>query len=71
MTVEDARGAIQGANTAFKAFSKTTLQYRADLLEHFYALLWENAANLTRIVTYENGKSLSDAKAKVAYAASW
>jgi succinate-semialdehyde dehydrogenase/glutarate-semialdehyde dehydrogenase len=65
MTVEHCREAIDRAHEAFKTFSKTTPQFRADVLQDFHQLVLANKEDL------ENGKSLTDSMAEVKYAASY
>ncbi|GFZ44444.1 Succinate-semialdehyde dehydrogenase [NADP(+)] [Saitozyma sp. JCM 24511] len=71
MTVEHCREAIDRAHEAFKTFSKTTPQFRADLLQDFHQLVLANKEDLAKLVTLENGKSLTDSIAEVKYAASY
>lgn len=71
MTVQHCREAIDRAHEAFKTFSKTTPQFRADLLQDFHQLVLANKEDLAKLVTLENGKSLTDSIAEVNYAASY
>lgn len=67
MGIEETRKAIESAGNAFKSFSKTTSKYRQDLLLRIFTLIGENAEDLAKIITTENGKPLADAKGEVAY----
>lgn len=71
MTVKDTKQAISAASEAFASFSHTTPQYRADILSKFHALTLANAEDLAKIITYENGKALSDSRGEVAYGAGY
>lgn len=71
MTVDDTKRAISGAYDAFLSFSRTTPQHRADILSRFHALVLENAEDIAKIITYENGKALVDSKSEVAYGAGY
>lgn len=63
--------AIEAAETAFKAFKKTTAEQRAALLERWYDLVIENVDDLARIMTLEQGKPLAEAAGEVRYGASF
>ncbi|TIB75644.1 hypothetical protein E3Q22_03906 [Wallemia mellicola] len=67
MGVSETRRAVDAASEAFKTFSKTTAKSRQDLLNKVFALINENADDLAKIVTVENGKPLADAKGEVVY----
>lgn len=71
MTVKDAKRAVAAAANAFASFSRTTPQFRADILSRFHTLTLEHADDLAKIITYENGKALQDAKGEVAYGAGY
>lgn len=62
MGVAETRRAIDAAGEAYKTFSKTTAKSRQDLLNRIFALISQNADDLAKIVTVENGKPLADAK---------
>ncbi|TIA74056.1 hypothetical protein E3P77_02007, partial [Wallemia ichthyophaga] len=67
MGVAETRRAIDAAGEAYKTFSKTTAKSRQDLLNRIFALISQNADDLAKIVTVENGKPLADAKGEVGY----
>lgn len=71
MNKEDTEEAIKAAAAAFPSFSKTTGRERAKMLRKWYELMQENAEDLARLITWENGKPLADAKGEVAYAANF
>lgn len=59
------------AEKAFGSFSKTTARERAQMLRKYYELMMENAEDLAKICTLENGKPLADSLGEVKYAASF
>ena len=65
MGVAETRRAVAAASEAYKSFSKTTTKSRQDLLNRIFALINENADDLAKMVTIENGKPLADAKVGV------
>ncbi|OHF02365.1 succinate-semialdehyde dehydrogenase [Colletotrichum orchidophilum] len=68
---KDTEASILAAHDAFKSFRKTPARARARLLRKWYDLMMENADDLAKIITMENGKPLADAKTEVGYAASF
>lgn len=64
-TAEDARQAIDAASVAFQKFKKTTARERSDLLRRWAVLVRENAADLAKIVSTENGKPLAEATGEI------
>lgn len=68
---EDFSNAIEHANEAFKSFKKTSGRERASLLDNMYRLTLENKEDLAKILSYENGKTYSEALGEVVYAASY
>ncbi|KAF2755271.1 succinic semialdehyde dehydrogenase [Pseudovirgaria hyperparasitica] len=71
MDKEDAELAIQAASDALPAFKKLTGRQRGRMLNKWYQLMMENADDLAKLITWENGKPLADAKGEVSYAASF
>ncbi|KAJ3949972.1 succinate semialdehyde dehydrogenase NADP+ linked [Colletotrichum fioriniae] len=67
----DTEASILAAHDAFKSFRKTPARSRARLLRKWFDLMMENADDLAKIITLENGKPLADAKTEVSYAASF
>ncbi|KZZ92057.1 succinate-semialdehyde dehydrogenase NADP+ [Moelleriella libera RCEF 2490] len=68
---QDARAAIQAAADAFPAFRTLTGRERAKLLRKWYDLMVENAEDIAKLITWENGKPVAEAKGEVAYAANF
>ena len=67
----DTDNAIATAAAAFPAFRQTTARQRARMLHKWYQLMMENQEDIAKLITWENGKPLTDAKGEVAYAASF
>ncbi|MCJ1481351.1 succinate semialdehyde dehydrogenase NADP+ linked [Schaereria dolodes] len=68
---EDTDNAIRVAAEAWPSFRKTTGRERGRMLRKWYQLMTDNAEDLAKLITWENGKPLADAKGEVAYAASF
>lgn len=71
MDDNDTKIAIEHAQTAFESFKKTTGRERATMLNKWYNLCQENADDLAKIISWENGKALAEAKGEVAYGSSF
>jgi succinate-semialdehyde dehydrogenase/glutarate-semialdehyde dehydrogenase len=71
MGAADTRLAVEAAHEAFKTFKKTTARERARMLRRWNDLCLENIDDLALILTLENGKTLTEAKAEVTYATSF
>ncbi|KAI9789803.1 MAG: succinate semialdehyde dehydrogenase NADP+ linked [Piccolia ochrophora] len=67
----DTEKAIAAASEAFTSFRRTTGRERARILRKWYELMTENAEDLAKLITWENGKPTADAKGEVAYAAAF
>ncbi|SCU84350.1 LAMI_0C07162g1_1 [Lachancea mirantina] len=63
--------AIEAASNAFKSYRKTTTRQRSAWLRNLFNLMTENAQDLGKIVSWENGKPLAEAVGEVKYAASY
>ena len=68
---DEAAQAIATAETAWKTWRATTAKARAAILMKWFRLLQDNADDLARIMTAEQGKPLAEAKGEVGYAASF
>lgn len=68
---EDTEKAIKEAHTAFQSYKKTTARQRARWLRKWSDLCLENLDDLALILCLENGKTLTEAKGEVTYAASF
>lgn len=71
MNKEDVQTAIDAAAKALPDFRKKTGRERAKMLRKWYDLMIENADDLAKLITWENGKPMADAKGEVAYAANF
>lgn len=69
MGKEDIEAAIQVAKDAWPSFRKLTGRQRSRMLHKWFDLMMENQEDLAKLITWENGKPLADAKGEVAYAA--
>lgn len=67
----DTASAIEAAAAALPSFRKKTGRERSKLLRKWYDLMLENSEDLARLITWENGKPLADAKGEVTYAANF
>ncbi len=67
----ETRAAIAAAEVAQKAWAARTARDRATILRRWYDLILENADDLARILTMEQGKPLAEAKAEILYGASF
>ncbi|KIJ69891.1 hypothetical protein HYDPIDRAFT_104549 [Hydnomerulius pinastri MD-312] len=71
MGLAETKEAIAAAGKAFQTWGKTTAKHRHDILMKFYGLMQEHHDDLGRIITLENGKTLTEAKGENAYSASF
>jgi len=71
MTLAQTKEAITAARDAFKSWSKTTAKHRHDLLMKLHALMFQHHDDLGRIITLENGKTLTEGKGENTYSASF
>ncbi|WP_321504670.1 NAD-dependent succinate-semialdehyde dehydrogenase [Breoghania sp.] len=68
-TVEDAIAAVDAAEAAFADWAARTPRERGEILRRAWELIMADKERFARLITLENGKPLSDARAEVAYAA--
>jgi succinate-semialdehyde dehydrogenase/glutarate-semialdehyde dehydrogenase len=66
---DDATAAVDAAAAAAADWAATSPRSRADLLMRAFDLMRERSEELALLISLENGKSLSDARGEVAYAA--
>ena len=66
-----ADAAIHAANRAWNPWRSATAKERATVLMRWFKLIQDNADDLARIMTAEQGKPLAEAKGEVGYAASF
>jgi len=68
-TPEDALAAVDAADAAAAGWAATSPRERAEILRRAWELMTEQADDLAKLVTLENGKALIDAKGEITYAA--
>jgi len=71
MTAEDAESAVVAADNAFLTWRKTTAKQRAVLLRAWFNLIIDNADDLAKLLTTEQGKPYKEAYGEVIYGASF
>ena len=62
MSKEDTVVAIKAAAAALAGFRNMTGRERSRLLRQWWQLMMDNADDLAKLITWENGKPLADAK---------
>ncbi len=67
----ETKAAIVAAERAQKEWAARTAKERAGILRRWFELMMENQDDLGRILTYEQGKPLAEAKGEIAYGASF
>jgi succinate-semialdehyde dehydrogenase/glutarate-semialdehyde dehydrogenase len=67
--VNDATAAVDAASAAFEGWSALAPRARSEILARTHALMLRDADKLAALIAEENGKSLTDAKGEVTYAA--
>ncbi len=68
---KDVELAIKAASEAFKIWKKFTAGKRSKILKNWYQLQVDNADDLARLLTIEQGKPLAEAKGEILYGASY
>jgi succinate-semialdehyde dehydrogenase / glutarate-semialdehyde dehydrogenase len=68
-TPEDAARAVEVAARAMPAWAGAPPRHRAEVLRRAFDLMTERAGDFARLISTENGKAITDARAEVAYAA--
>ncbi|KAJ7619358.1 succinic semialdehyde dehydrogenase [Roridomyces roridus] len=71
MGLAETKEAIDAAEKALPEWSKTTAKQRHDVLMKFFKLMQEHNDDLSRLITLENGKTLTEAQGENAYSASF
>lgn len=71
MGAAETRRAIAAAETARKPWAAKTAGERARILRRWFDLMMQEQEGLGRLLTREQGKSLTEAKGEIAYAASF
>jgi len=68
-TPDDCLSAVDAAQNAFASWKATAPRVRAEILRKSFEIMIAEQESLARLITLENGKVLSDARAEAAYAA--
>jgi succinate-semialdehyde dehydrogenase/glutarate-semialdehyde dehydrogenase len=68
-TTEDATRAVDAAAAAMPGWAATAPRVRAETLRRAFDIMTARADQFARLIVLENGKSLTDARGEVAYAA--
>src|SRR6201999_4577623 len=68
-SVEDAKSALDAAVAAFPSFAALAPRDRGEILRRAFELITERAEDLALVMTLEMGKSISESRAEIAYAA--
>jgi succinate-semialdehyde dehydrogenase/glutarate-semialdehyde dehydrogenase len=71
MGTGETRRAIEAANAAWPGWRARPAKDRSSRMRRWYELIIENADDLARIMTVEQGKPLAEAKGEILYAASF
>lgn len=67
----EAEQAVLAADNAFAGWAAKPAAERAQLLQAWYQLVMQHQNDLARLLTFEQGKPLSEAKGEIAYGASY
>ena len=67
--VQDGLDAVAAASRAAPAFARLPARERAEMLRRCFELMMRDKEYLAELISFENGKSLADARGEVAYAA--
>ncbi len=68
-SVDDGLAAVAAAHRAAPAFARLPPRERAEILRRCFELMVRDKESLAMLISLENGKSLTDARGEVAYAA--
>lgn len=71
LAAEESAAAVDAAQAAFAGWAGRLPQERAAILRRWFALITEHGEDLARIMVFEQGKPLSEARGEIAYAASF
>ena len=71
MNKDDTQNAINAAAAALASFRQTTPRERSRMLRRWQQLMMDNIEDLAKLITWENGKPLAEARAEVEYAADY
>ena len=69
--IDETKLAVKAAKNAFIQWSKKSANERAILMRKWFDLMMQHQADLSRILTLEQGKPLAEAQGEIAYGASF
>ncbi|GMQ77460.1 MAG: NADP-dependent succinate-semialdehyde dehydrogenase [Gammaproteobacteria bacterium] len=71
LSADEARRAIEAADTAWPEWRARTGKERCNIMRRWYELMMENQEDLAVLMTSEQGKPLLESRGEIAYAASF
>ena len=71
MNKSDVENAIDAAAAALPSFRKTTGRERSRMLRKWYNLMVENHEDIAKLICWENGKPMGDARGEATYASNF
>jgi len=71
MGAAETQHAIEAANAAWSSWSSQTAKQRSVVLRRWFDLMMENQEDLAQLMTQEQGKSLTESRGEIAYAANF
>ncbi len=71
LSAQDAKSAVKAAHDAWSAWAGLLPQERTDFLRRWFELMLEHREDLALIMTYEQGKPISEARGEIDYAAAF
>ena len=71
MDKADTEKAVEAAAAALPSYRQTTGRQRARMLRKWYQLMMDNQEDIAKLITWENGKPLGDARGEAVYAANF
>ena len=71
MNKDDTEAAIDAAAAALPSFKQTTGRQRSKMLRKWYDLMVENHEDIAKLIMWENGKPIGDARGEATYASNF
>ncbi len=69
--VDEAEAAVQAANEALAKWKGQSAEYRSNILLQWFKLIQLNSTKIAELITREQGKPITEARAEVSYGASF
>lgn len=69
--VDEAEAAVQAANEALAKWKGQSAEYRSNILLQWFKLIQQNSTKIAELITREQGKPITEARAEVSYGASF